>query len=171
MFTVLDRNKPILIDFRGSTRHSRWQHLSAVPRLLVGQRVWFMQMLLNYNSSCWISSSFHCAYIMRSRYHLLGFNAVYFGRSPTTFWSNISFAPPNFVPLLTDSVSRHRHVSRCHWSSYSSRLACIYAPFALFTSCFFLFSCLAFSSILMMEAVCFSETSADLYRTTRRYNT
>jgi hypothetical protein len=39
----------------------------------------------------------------------------------------------------------------------------------LLATCFMLVSCLAYSSTLKMEARCFSETSVDFQRTTRRY--
>jgi hypothetical protein len=38
-------------------------------------------------------------------------------------------------------------------------------------ACFMLVSCLAYSSIMKMEAKCSSETSVDFQRTTRRYIT
>jgi hypothetical protein len=40
---------------------------------------------------------------------------------------------------------------------------------ALLVNCFMLGSILAYSAALMMEATCFSETSDDVQRTTRRY--
>jgi hypothetical protein len=40
---------------------------------------------------------------------------------------------------------------------------------ALLAACFMIVSCLAYSSILKMEAICSSETLVDFHPTTRRY--
>jgi hypothetical protein len=45
----------------------------------------------------------------------------------------------------------------------------IFLIMALLATWFTLFSCLAYSSTLNMEAICFSETSADFQQATWRY--
>jgi hypothetical protein len=56
-----------------------------------------------------------------------------------------------------------------HWKSPDVSEEHVTFIFSVCATCFMLAPCLAYSSILKMEAACYSETLVDFQRTTRRY--
>jgi hypothetical protein len=81
-------------------------------------------------------------------YYLLGYYAVKPVESQLTFQRNMS--PPSSGPKNKPSYDRNHHKG-------------------LLATCFTLISCLAYSSTLKMEEICYSETSVEFQQTTRPY--